>query len=128
KTLVGLSGGIDSAVVAAIAGGALGAGNVLGGSMPGAVLSGGSKRDAEAVARNLGIEFKTIPITPVYESYVATLKPVFGKRKADVTEENIQARIRGNYLMALSNKFGSLVLATGNKSEGAVGYATLYGA
>jgi NAD+ synthase/NAD+ synthase (glutamine-hydrolysing) len=127
KTLIGLSGGIDSAVVAAIAVDALGADNVLGVSMPGPFSSPGSKTDAEAVARNLGIEFKTIPITPVYESYLAALKPVFGKRKPDVTEENIQARIRGNYLMALSNKFGSMVLSTGNKSELAVGYCTLYG-
>jgi NAD+ synthase (glutamine-hydrolysing) len=127
KTLVGLSGGIDSAVVAAIAVDALGAENVLGVSMPGPFSSEGSKTDAEAVARNLGIEFKTIPITSVYESYLAALKPVFGKRKPDVAEENIQARIRGNYLMALSNKFGSMVLSTGNKSELAVGYCTLYG-
>jgi NAD+ synthase (glutamine-hydrolysing) len=127
KTLVGLSGGIDSAVVAAIAVDALGAENVLGVSMPGPFSSAGSKTDAEAVARNLGIEFKTIPITSVYEAYLAALKPVFGKRKPDVAEENIQARIRGNYLMALSNKFGSMVLSTGNKSELAVGYCTLYG-
>src|SRR5215468_256284 len=127
KTLVGLSGGIDSAVVAAIAVDALGAENVLGVSMPGPFSSEGSKRDAAAVARNLGIEFKTIPITQVYETYLAALQPVFGKRKQDVTEENIQARIRGNYLMALSNKFGSMVLSTGNKSELAVGYCTLYG-
>jgi NAD+ synthetase len=127
KTLVGLSGGIDSAVVAAIAVDALGAENVLGVSMPGPFSSQGSKTDAEAVARNLGIELKTIPITAVYESYLAALKPVFGKRKPDVAEENIQARIRGNYLMALSNKFGSMVLSTGNKSELAVGYCTLYG-
>ena len=127
KTLVGLSGGIDSAVVAAIAVDALGAENVLGVSMPGPFSSEGSKTDAAAVARNLGIEFKTIPITSVYEAYLAALKPVFGKRKSDVAEENIQARIRGNYLMALSNKFGSMVLSTGNKSELAVGYCTLYG-
>jgi NAD+ synthase (glutamine-hydrolysing) len=127
KTLIGLSGGIDSAVVAAIAVDALGAENVLGVSMPGPFSSEGSKTDAEAVARNLGIEFKTIPITSVYEAYLAALKPVFGKRKPDVAEENIQARIRGNYLMALSNKFGSMVLSTGNKSELAVGYCTLYG-
>jgi len=127
KTLVGLSGGIDSAVVAAIAVEALGAENVLGVSMPGPFSSEGSKTDAAAVARNLGIEFQTLPITPVYEAYLAALKPVFGKRKTDVTEENIQARIRGNYLMALSNKFGSMVLSTGNKSEQAVGYCTLYG-
>jgi NAD+ synthase (glutamine-hydrolysing) len=127
KTLVGLSGGIDSAVVAAIAVQALGAENVLGVSMPGPFSSEGSKSDAKAVARNLGIELKTIPITPVFETYLAALKPVFGSRKKDVTEENIQARIRGNYLMALSNKFGSMVLSTGNKSELAVGYCTLYG-
>jgi NAD+ synthase (glutamine-hydrolysing) len=127
KTLVGLSGGIDSAVVAAIAVDALGAENVLGVSMPGPFSSEGSKTDAEAVARNLGIEFKIIPITPVFDAYLSALKPIFGKRKSDVAEENIQARIRGNYLMALSNKFGSMVLSTGNKSELAVGYCTLYG-
>jgi len=127
KTLVGLSGGIDSAVVAAIAVDALGAENVLGVSMPGPFSSEGSKTDAARVAQNLGIEFKTIPITPVFEAYLAALKPAFGKRKPDVAEENIQARIRGNYLMALSNKFGSMVLSTGNKSELAVGYCTLYG-
>ena len=127
KALVGLSGGIDSAVVAAIAVDALGARNVLGVSMPGPFSSEGSKADAQAVAQNLGIELKTIPITPVYETYRAALKPVFGSRRPDVTEENIQARIRGNYLMALSNKFGSMVLSTGNKSELAVGYCTLYG-
>jgi len=127
KTLVGLSGGIDSAVVAAIAVEALGPQNVLGVSMPGPFSSEGSKEDAAAVAKNLGIELKTIPITPVFDAYLAALKPVFGSRKKDVTEENIQARIRGNYLMALSNKFGSMVLSTGNKSELAVGYCTLYG-
>jgi NAD+ synthase (glutamine-hydrolysing) len=127
KTLIGLSGGIDSAVVAAIAVDALGAENVLGVSMPGPFSSEGSKSDAAAVARNLGIEFKTIPIDPVFDAYLSALKPVFGKRKPDVAEENIQARIRGNYLMALSNKFGSMVLSTGNKSELAVGYCTLYG-
>jgi NAD+ synthase (glutamine-hydrolysing) len=127
KTLVGLSGGIDSAVVAAIAVEALGAENVLGVSMPGPFSSDGSVVDAKAVAQNLGIELKTISISPVFDSYVAALKPVFGSRRPDVTEENIQARIRGNYLMALSNKFGSMVLSTGNKSELAVGYCTLYG-
>ena len=127
KALVGLSGGIDSAVVAAIAVEALGAANVLGVSMPGPFSSEGSKADAQAVAENLGIELKTIPITPVVDAYRAALKPAFGARKPDVTEENIQARIRGNYLMALSNKFGSMVLSTGNKSELAVGYCTLYG-
>ena len=127
KTLVGLSGGIDSAVVAAIAVEALGAENVLGVSMPGPYSSEGSKEDAEAVARNLGIKLTTITISPVFDAYRTALKAVFGARKPDVTEENIQARIRGNYLMALSNKFGSMVLSTGNKSELAVGYCTLYG-
>ena len=127
KALVGLSGGIDSAVVAAIAVEALGAENVLGVSMPGPYSSEGSEADAKAVAENLGIELKTIPISPVFDAYRTALKPVFGSRKPDVTEENIQARIRGNYLMALSNKFGSMVLSTGNKSELAVGYCTLYG-
>jgi len=127
KTLVGLSGGIDSAVVAAIAVEALGAENVLGVSMPGPFSSEGSIADAKTLAQNLGIELKIIPISPVFDAYRAALKPAFGSRKPDVTEENIQARIRGNYLMALSNKFGSMVLSTGNKSELAVGYCTLYG-
>src|ERR1700757_2518349 len=127
KALVGLSGGIDSAVVAAIAVEALGAENVLGVAMPGPFSSEGSVEDAKALAPKLGIELKTIPISPVFDAYRAALKPAFGTRKADVTEENIQARIRGNYLMALSNKFGSMVLSTGNKSELAVGYCTLYG-
>src|SRR6266516_4636422 len=127
KALVGLSGGIDSAVVAAIAVEALGAENVLGVSMPGPYSSQGSIADAKAVAQNLGIEMKTIPMSGVFDAYLATLTPVFGSRKPDGTEENVQARIRGNYLMALSNKFGSMVLSTGNKSELAVGYCTLYG-
>ena len=127
KVLIGLSGGIDSAVVAGIAVDALGAENVLGVSMPGPFSSAGSKNDAATLAKNLGIEFITLPITDVFEEYKRTLSPAFGDRSADVTEENIQARIRGNYLMALSNKFGSMVLSTGNKSELAVGYCTLYG-
>ena len=127
KVLVGLSGGIDSAVVAAIAVEALGAENVQGVSMPGPFSSEGSKRDAKALADNLGISMVSVPITDVFEEYRAALAPVFGKRPADVAEENIQARIRGNYLMAMSNKFGSMVLSTGNKSELAVGYCTLYG-
>jgi NAD+ synthase (glutamine-hydrolysing) len=127
KVLIGLSGGIDSAVVASIAVDALGAENVLGVSMPGPFSSAGSKNDAATLAKNLGIEFITLPITDVYEEYKRALSPAFGDRPADVTEENIQARIRGNYLMALSNKFGSMVLSTGNKSELAVGYCTLYG-
>jgi NAD+ synthase (glutamine-hydrolysing) len=127
KVLVGLSGGIDSAVVAATAVDALGAENVLGVSMPGPYSSEGSMRDAASLAKNLGIELVTLPITNVFDSYRKTLAQAFGERPADVTEENIQARIRGNYLMALSNKFGSMVLSTGNKSELAVGYCTLYG-
>jgi len=127
KVLVGLSGGIDSAVVASIAVDALGAENVLGVSMPGPFSSDGSKADAQALANNLGMQFHTLPITEVFEAYKGVLAPAFGDRPIDVTEENIQARIRGNYLMALSNKFGSMVLSTGNKSENAVGYCTLYG-
>jgi NAD+ synthase/NAD+ synthase (glutamine-hydrolysing) len=127
KVLVGLSGGIDSGVVACLAVDAVGRENVLGVSMPGPFSSEGSKTDARALARNLGIELVTIPISDVYDAYCKSLKPAFCNRPADVTEENIQARIRGNYLMALSNKFGSMVLSTGNKSELAVGYCTLYG-
>jgi len=127
KTIVALSGGIDSAVVASIAVAALGPGNVLGVSMPGPYSSEGSRTDAKALADNLGIEFLTIPIGEVFQSYGKVLESAFGGRKPDTTEENIQARIRGNYLMALSNKFGSMVLSTGNKSESAVGYCTLYG-
>ncbi|HUL32315.1 MAG TPA: NAD+ synthase [Candidatus Eisenbacteria bacterium] len=127
KAIVGLSGGVDSAVVACIAVDALGKENVVGVSMPGPYSSEGSKTDAQCLAHNLDIQFLSIPVTPVFDSYIDTLKPVFGNRSADATEENIQARIRGNYLMALSNKFGSMVLSTGNKSEFAVGYCTLYG-
>jgi len=127
KVLIGLSGGIDSAVVAAIAVDAVGAENVLGVSMPGPFSSVGSKADAKCLAKNLGIEFATVPIGDVFDAYRKALAPAFGSRPPDVTEENVQARIRGNYLMALSNKFGSMVLSTGNKSELAVGYCTLYG-
>jgi NAD+ synthase (glutamine-hydrolysing) len=127
KTIVGLSGGVDSAVVASIAVEALGSSNVLGVSMPGPYSSEGSKTDAQALARNLNIEFLSIPITHVFDAFKQALAPAFHDRPVDATEENIQARIRGNYLMALSNKFGSMVLSTGNKSENAVGYCTLYG-
>jgi len=127
KTIIGLSGGVDSAVVAAIAVAALGKENVLGVSMPGPYSSEGSRTDAQTLAHNLGIEFLSIPISQVFHSYTEALAPVFAGRPVDATEENIQARIRGNYLMALSNKFGSMVLSTGNKSENAVGYCTLYG-
>ncbi|MFW6221046.1 MAG: NAD+ synthase [Fibrobacterota bacterium] len=127
SALVGLSGGIDSAVTCALAVKALGAENVTGVAMPSRYSSDGSVKDAQALANNLGISFKIIPIESMYAPYLETLQPHFGNRKADVTEENLQARIRGNLLMALSNKFGSLLLATGNKSEIAVGYSTLYG-
>src|SRR6201993_4690623 len=127
KTIVGLSGGVDSAVVAAIAVDALGKENVLGVSMPGPYSSEGSQTDAKCLAQHLGVQFIPIPVTSVFDSYIQSLKPVFANRPVDATEENIQARIRGNYLMALSNKFGSMVLSTGNKSELAVGYCTLYG-
>jgi NAD+ synthase (glutamine-hydrolysing) len=125
--VVGLSGGIDSSVVAAIAVAALGRENVLGVSMPGPYSSEGSRADARKLAENLGIEFLTIPITNVFHSYQAALADSFRGRPENVTEENLQARVRGNLLMALSNKFGSMVLSTGNKSEMAVGYCTLYG-
>ncbi len=127
SVVVGLSGGIDSAVVAAIAVAALGRENVLGVSMPGPYSSEGSRADARKLAENLGIDFQTIPITEVFRSYKAALADAFRGRPEDVTEENLQARVRGNFLMALSNKFGSMVLSTGNKSEMAVGYCTLYG-
>ncbi|MDE3181113.1 MAG: NAD+ synthase, partial [Acidobacteriota bacterium] len=127
SVIVGLSGGIDSSLVAAIAARAAGAENVYGVAMPGPFSSPGSLIDAEALARNLGIHYRVIPITPIYESYLQALATAFEGRPRDVTEENVQARIRGNILMALSNKFGSLVLSTGNKSELAAGYCTLYG-
>jgi NAD+ synthase (glutamine-hydrolysing) len=127
KVVVGLSGGIDSALVASIATDALGPENVLGVGMPSPYSSEGSLLDARQLAENLKIEFMVLPITEIFDSYRNTLKPAFVGRPEDVTEENIQARIRGNLLMALSNKFGSLVLSTGNKSEMAVGYCTLYG-
>lgn len=127
KVVIGLSGGIDSALVAALATAAVGKENVLGVSMPGPYSSEGSVRDAKQLAVNLGIELITLPITETFESYRRALAPAFAGRGEDATEENIQARIRGNFLMALSNKFGSLVLSTGNKSELAVGYCTLYG-
>ncbi|HLC17680.1 MAG TPA: NAD+ synthase [Thermodesulfobacteriota bacterium] len=125
--VIGLSGGIDSAVVAAIAAEALGAGNITAVFMPSRYTSVESKEDAEATAKNLGIEMLTVPMDETFERYLEMLKPVFRGRKPDTTEENLQARVRGNILMALSNKFGWLVLTTGNKSEMSVGYATLYG-
>lgn len=127
KVIVGLSGGIDSSLVATIAADALGPENVAGISMPGPYSTPGSLRDAEALARNLRIDFRVVPISSVFDSYLVTLDPTFEGLPRDVTEENIQARIRGNILMAISNKTGALVLSTGNKSELAVGYCTLYG-
>ena len=125
--LVGLSGGIDSAVVACVAARALGPGQVTGVAMPSRYSSDHSRRDAAELARNLGIELREIPIEPVFAAYLDTLAPVFAGRAADATEENLQARIRGALLMALSNKLGLLLLTTGNKSEVATGYCTLYG-
>jgi NAD+ synthetase len=125
--VVGLSGGIDSSVVAAIAVKALGRENVLGVSMPGPYSSDGSRSDAWQLAANLGIEFLTLPISEVFNSYRVALAGPFAGKPENVAEENLQARVRGNLLMALSNKFGSMVLSTGNKSEMAVGYCTLYG-
>jgi len=125
--IVGLSGGIDSAVVATLAVEAFGAANVRGVAMPGPYSSEGSVRDARDLAHNLGMEFEIIPITDVFNGYRASLKEAFRGRPEDAAEENLQARVRGNILMALSNKFGALTLTTGNKSELAVGYCTLYG-
>jgi NAD+ synthase (glutamine-hydrolysing) len=127
RVLIGLSGGIDSALTAAIAVDALGKKGVVGVAMPSQFSSKESLEDARLLAKNLGIQFLTIPITDVFQAYLKTLAPSFKGLKPNVTEENIQARIRGNILMALSNKFGWLVLTTGNKSEMSVGYCTLYG-
>jgi NAD+ synthase/NAD+ synthase (glutamine-hydrolysing) len=127
KTLLGLSGGIDSALTAAIAADALGPENVLGVMMPSVYSSPGSVEDSKALAQNLGIDTVTLPIAGIVKTYDETLAGAFRGFPQDVTEENIQSRIRGNLLMALSNKFGSLLLTTGNKSEMAVGYCTLYG-
>jgi NAD+ synthase (glutamine-hydrolysing) len=125
--VLGLSGGIDSALCACIAADALGPRQVVGVSMPGPYSAGISREDAEALSRALGSRFYSIPIVDVFESYGRALAPAFAGHASDTTEENLQARIRGNTLMALSNKFGWLVLTTGNKSETSVGYSTLYG-
>lgn len=127
KVLVGLSGGIDSALVAAIAVEALGAENVLGVGMPSEYSSLGSIEDARRLAKNLGIRFELLPIHDVFAQYQSVLKPLFAGTPFGLAEENLQSRIRGTLLMALSNKFGALVLTTGNKSEMSVGYCTLYG-
>ncbi|MCM8815675.1 MAG: NAD+ synthase [Candidatus Omnitrophica bacterium] len=127
KTVIGLSGGIDSALVATIAVDALGKDKVICVFMPSRYTSLRSKKDVKLLTKNLGVHLLTIPIEKIYSSYLKTLAPVFKNTKLDITEENIQARIRGNLLMALSNKFGYLVLTTGNKSEISTGYTTLYG-
>lgn len=127
KVVIGLSGGVDSALVATIAADALGPENVTGVSMPGPFSSEGSVTDAKCLSKKLGIKLLTLPIGDTFESYGKALADIFAGLPLDVTEENLQARIRGNLLMAFSNKFGALVLSTGNKSEMAVGYCTLYG-
>jgi NAD+ synthase (glutamine-hydrolysing) len=125
--IIGLSGGIDSALTAVIAADAVGPENVIGVGMPGPYSSPGSIADARALAQHLGIHFELLSINQVFEAYRQTLKNVFAGKQEDVTEENIQSRARGTLLMALSNKFGAIVLSTGNKSELGVGYCTLYG-
>lgn len=127
KVVVGLSGGIDSSITAAIACEAIGPKNVLGVLMPSEFTSKESIEDAQELAKKLGIDTVTVPIVKTFHAYLDSLAPLFGQTQWNVTEENIQARIRGNILMAISNKFGHLVLSTGNKSELAVGYCTLYG-
>ncbi len=125
--VVGVSGGIDSALVAALAVQALGPDHVWGVGLPGPYSSPGSVTDARALAENLGIRFDVLPVTQAWQSLLDTLAPAFVDRPRDVTEENLQARVRGTVLMGLANKFGLLLLTTGNKSEMAVGYCTLYG-
>ena len=127
RALLGLSGGIDSSVTAAIAVNALGRGNVIGISLPSSISSQHSRDDAATLARSLGIEYQSVPIADIVESAEETLRPIFHGLPPDVTEENLQARSRGLLLMAISNKLGALLLTTGNKSELAVGYCTLYG-
>jgi NAD+ synthase/NAD+ synthase (glutamine-hydrolysing) len=127
RAIIGLSGGIDSALTAVIAADAVGPENVIGVGMPGPYSSPGSIDDARALAKNLGIRFELLSINRAFEAYQQTLQELFRGRSEDVTEENIQSRARGTLLMALSNKFGAIVLSTGNKSELGVGYCTLYG-
>jgi NAD+ synthase (glutamine-hydrolysing) len=127
KVALGLSGGVDSALVACIACDAFGPENVTAISMPSPFTARATRHDARALAKNLKIELKEIPIKRLFAAYLKTLSPYFADLNMDTTEENIQARIRGNILMAMANKFGGLILTTGNKSEMAVGYCTLYG-
>ncbi|HEV3026853.1 MAG TPA: NAD+ synthase, partial [Planctomycetota bacterium] len=127
KAVVGLSGGIDSALVAVIAAEALGHDNVLGVSLPSQFTSDASKKDAQSLAQHVGIDFKTIPIQPIFDSFAAEIGKVISGRPGDLSEQNLQSRIRGTVLMSISNKQGHLLLSTGNKSELATGYTTLYG-
>ncbi len=127
KVILGLSGGIDSALVCAIAVEALGAENVIGVTMPSEFSSGGSVSDSQKLANNLGVELLEIPIKPIYDSFLDQLSPFFMDTKFNVAEENLQSRSRGDLLMAIANKFGYMLVNTGNKSETAVGYCTLYG-
>ena len=127
QAVIGLSGGIDSSIVAVIAAQALGPQNVIGVAMPGPFSSEGSLRDARQIALKLGLRFEVVPITDEFEAFRKALKPVFRDLPEDVTEENLQARIRGTILMAISNKYRAIVLTTGNKSELGTGYCTLYG-
>jgi len=127
KVIIGLSGGIDSSLVAAIATDALGAENVLGVSMPSGYSSEGSKTDAQQLAENLGIQYLTIPIEETFRQSLQMMQPAIGVEYPGLAAENLQARIRGNILMTISNRLGPLVLTTGNKSEMATGYSTLYG-
>jgi NAD+ synthase (glutamine-hydrolysing) len=127
RVVIGLSGGIDSALTTCIAADALGPGSVTGVMMPSRYSADFSEKDAARLAENLGIGYLVLPIEQVFQAYLDTLADVFAGEERDVTEENLQARTRGNLLMALSNKFGWMVLTTGNKSEVSVGYMTLYG-
>ena len=127
RAVLGLSGGIDSALVAVLAVDALGAENVHGILMPSQYSTDHSVKDAEDLAHNLGMKYDIVPIRPMFDQFREALKPVFGDRAEDVTEENLQARVRGTLLMAYANKFGALVLNTTNRSEAAMGYGTLYG-
>jgi NAD+ synthase (glutamine-hydrolysing) len=127
KAVLGLSGGIDSAIVAALAAKALGPKNVLAVLLPSQYSSDHSISDAVDLAKNLGIDYQELPIKSIFHSFESTLKELFSQHKEDLTEENMQARIRGVLLMAISNKFGNILLNTSNKSEAAVGYGTLYG-
>ena len=127
RAVLGLSGGIDSALVCALSVNALGAENVHGLLMPSQYSTDHSVKDAEDLAHNLGVAYDIVPIKPMYDAFKQALKPVFGDRAEDVTEENLQARIRGTLVMSYANKFGALALNTTNKSEAAMGYGTLYG-